>query len=506
MVVPSRFFGQRCFVVLAVAFALFLFLSTARILHVSIAASSPEEAWKDPKFYPVCSLPELQTLKNSKVKLGREFNYVRRCINPRYDDSISRYDRGDGLFVDTVVNVSRPLIMDKVTVNMEACDPIESIPCEPIELPMQRPYREMRHDQFIFGVATTYKRLEESKAMFRHWLSNSGAPLIALIVDEPGDGRPRKSDLGKRLVRDYADAGITLKIVEPPDGSPTQLHPHAMMIVDMLDYIDGEGDRSAARWLGIVDNDTFFPSLSALRQAFSPFDPLVPTYLGAGTEYDELNNTVIKKAFHGAGTFLSVPLARQIAPHLESCSGHHGGDMQIMDCVHNHTQARLTHVQGLQQQDLRGDVSGFYESGWRLLSLHHWNSWYEAPVAQMAAVVPLCGDCFLQRYAFSDNAVLANGYSVSVYPNGLPDLTRMEATWEDAAHASAPDGEVSQSSLGPLREKMSDTDKLSYRLVDAYITPDWDFRQIFVRRGDSEKQEVDEVIDLLWRLQWQLES
>lgn len=506
MTVQSRFSrrGRSCFILLAVALVLFLFLSTARNLKtISIATSTPEDAWNAPEFNPVCSLPELRTLKDSDVKLGPQFNYVRRCINPRYDDNIDRHDRGDGRFVDTVMNINRPLITNKITVNLEACEPTESIPCEPIELPIHRPYYEMKHDQFVFGVATTFKRLEGSKATFKHWLANSGATLIALVIGK--DGQPRKSDL-KRLVQDYADAGMTLKIVQPRGKSYTESNSHAMMIVDMLDHIDGEGDESPARWLGIIDDDTFFPSLSALREAFSRYDPTVPTYLGARTEHDEFNSTGMGKAFHGAGIFLSVPLARQIAPHLESCRNHRDGDIQIMECVHNHTNARLTQVQGLQQQDLRGDVSGFFESGWRFLSLHHWNSWYEAPVTRMAAVVPLCGDCFLQRYSFSDNAVLTNGYSISVYPNGLPNLTRMEATWEDANHAPEIAGKFYQASLGPLREKMSEKDKLSYRLVDAYTTSDWNFRQIFVRRGDPEKEEVDEVIDLLWQLQWHLES
>lgn len=490
--------SRRCYILSASIFLLILFLSTARYSDVSIPVPKPQEAPNAPEKpapvdltqTPGC-IPELQTLKNPEYKLSHNVNYVRRCIKPKFDDTITRQDRGDGRYVDKVVNMRGNLITEKTPVNLEACDNIKSISCETLELPVQRPYPEKKFDHLLFSVATTYERLRQSLPTFEHWLSHTDAALIALIVDKPEPGKPLNLDF-QRLVQEYNNAGIKLKIVMPHDPNHTVPQSHMMMIKDMLDYIDAEN--TTTRWLGVLDDDTFFPSLYALSDTLARYDHTVPAYLGAISE--NLNQAAIGLgAFGGAGIFLSVPLARQIAPFLESCLSERGGDMQIMECIHNNTPTRLQQVTGLQQQDFRGDPSGFFESGWRFLSLHHFKSWYQAPVKQMAAVVPICGDCFLQRYSFDDQTVLANGYSISVYPNGFPDLTRMEGTWD-----KADENRRFQWSLGPLRSRMSPENKQQYRLVDAFTVENGALRQIFVRRGNPEKHEVDEVIDFLWKL------
>src|SRR5690606_23493440 len=99
--------------------------------------------------------------------------------------------------------------------------------------------------------------------------------------------------------------------------------------------------------------------------------------------------------------------------------------------------------------DMRGDVSGFFEAGLRVVSLHHWKSWYRHPVDAMALVARFCGDCFLQRWRFGTDTVLANGYSVSVYPGGLDglELDKTEETWGES-------GRAFEFSLGPMRPKM----------------------------------------------------
>ena len=493
--------SRRCYILSASIFLLVLFLSTARYTDVSIPVPRPQqEAPKPPEKpapegpnlaqTPAC-IPELQTLKNPEYRLNPNINYVRRCIKPKFDDTITRQDRGDGRYVDKVVNVSGNLITEKIPVNLESCETLKSISCDTLELPVQRPYPEKKFDHLLFSVATTYKRLRESLSTFEHWLSHTGAALIALVVDQPEAGKPLNLDF-QALVQEYADAGIKMKIVMPHDPRHTVPQSHMMMIQDMLDYIDAEN--TTTQWLGVLDDDTFFPSLHALSDVLAQYDHTVPAYLGAISE--NLNQAAIGLgAFGGAGIFLSVPLARQIAPFLESCLTERGGDMQIMECIHNNTPTRLQQVQGLQQQDFHGDPSGFFESGWRFISLHHFKSWYFAPVKEMAAVVDVCGDCFLQRYSFDDNTVLANGYSISIYPNGYPDLTRMEGTWDKAE-----ENRRFQWSLGPLRPRMSPENKQQYRLVDAFRDANGALRQIFVRRGNPERHEVDEVIDFIWKV------
>lgn len=289
---------------------------------------------------------------------------------------------------------------------------------------------------------------------------------------------------------------MTLKIARPHGRDHSVEKSHMMVIRDVLSHIDVEGNASETRWLGILDDDTFFPSLYPLSEALSGYNHTIPTYLGTVSENLELSQIGGPgAAYGGAGIFLSVPLAREIAPHLDSCLSERGGDMQIMECIHDHSHARLLPVPGLQQTDMASDVSGFFESGRRFLSLHHWKSWFHEPVEKQAAVVNVCGDCYLQRYSFDDNTILTNGFSINVYPNGYPDFTRVEATWDYGYSARS-----YHWSMGPLRPPMSKKDKLTYKVVDAFTTKDGTFRQIFVRKGDREKKEVDKVIDLLWQV------
>ena len=462
--------------------------------HLPKPQDSYSSSEADPVVNPAC--PELR-LENPDIKLSRKINYVRRCIKPKYDDGVARYDRGDGRFIDKIVNVRGPLMTEKTPVNLEECDFAEFTSCDDIiELPVQRPYPEREFGEFVFGVATTYERLEKSIPQFKHWLGDSGAPLIALVIDKEDEIQSNTLDF-PRLARKYADAGMTVKIARPHGMDHSVEKSHMMVIRDMLAHIDAEGNASGTLWLGVIDDDTFFPSLYALSEALSHYDHTVPAYLGAVSEHLELSTIGGPgAAYGGAGIFLSVPLAREIAPHLDSCLSGRGGDMQIMDCIYDHSHARLLPVVGLQQTDMAGDMSGFFESGWRYLSLHHWKSWFHEPVEKQAAVVNICGDCYLQRFSFEDNAVLTNGYSISVYPHGYPDFTRIEGTWQHALS----DNRLFQWSMGPLRPPISKEDKLSYKLVEAFTTEDGMFRQIFVRKGDQERNEIDEVVDLLWKV------
>lgn len=157
------------------------------------------------------------------------------------------------------------------------------------------------------------------------------------------------------------------------------------------------------------------------------------------------------------------------------------------------TATKLTIVPGLYQHDLYGDLAGFYESGVLPLSVHHWRSWYKEPVPKMAAITKLCGDCFLQRWQFGSDTLLSNGFSVTQYHRGLDkyDLTQMEGTWSHP-------GREFDFSLGPLRPALGEHDKKSYRLKDAAWGENGELHQIYVYKGDFFKDEMDEVLELVW--------
>lgn len=582
--------------------------------------------------------------------LTRKIRYSRRCIQPRFDSALDRNtitNTSAPLLTHTALldlNTLCDIDFDVVQDNNKDTGP----PCDTVEVPVPPPDPETRgqYAHLVFGVATSYHRLRASRDTFAHWLAGSGATLVGRLTD-PNDGNDdggggegvSDGDIAS-LEAEYADARMGLKIVRRQDPRHTTEQAHTLVIRDMLAHVDSlssssssspssssfsftspdskgkktkkeksnpphhhnqnnnnfdtkkeheEEDNQKVHWLAILDDDTFLPSLHHLAAALATHDHTRPRYLGQLTEAASLLPQGILGAFGGAGIFLSVPLARLLRPHLESCvegegAEGEGGDVLIMRCVHAHSAARLVRVPGLWQVDLVGDTAGFYESGLGVggqrdgegegegddqkkgmagggggvLSLHHWKSWHWSPVVDMAAVTKVCGGgCFLERFVFlpvaapsSDThtqsqsqeavAVVNNGYSINFYSNGpppsssttttkkgggstagavLPDLTKMEQTWDAWPNTDA--RRDYEWSLGPLRARVETGRKKSFWLAVSV----WGGRgglgsaagtaagggrgergeeltQVYVHRSSKGEEEggegVDEVIELVW--------
>ncbi|KAK4653024.1 hypothetical protein QC762_504355 [Podospora pseudocomata] len=146
-----------------------------------------------------------------------------------------------------------------------------------------------------------------------------------------------------------------------------------------------------------------------------------------------------------------------------------------------------------------------------LLSLHHYKTWFHAPISQMSAITSLCGDCFLQRFKTGCNTTTTtssssstvglwvNGYSYTEFPPGsFPDLQKVEATWQ---YASSGDYDEA---YGPLRPRLGEGQKKQWLLVDAYWTGEGkrkkQFRQLYIYRAPrgEDKKPVDEVLEVVW--------
>ncbi|KAK4100438.1 glycosyltransferase family 31 protein [Parathielavia hyrcaniae] len=443
-------------------------------------------------------------LRSDDLGLSNTIQYSRRCIRPIHGD----VDR------EEVANVSSPLITGTTVLDLDGdCNRIALPPCEPLTLhvPPAYPPQQGQYGHLIFGVASSHDRLRDALPVFSHWLSGSGAQLVAVVSD--ADSPDHTYDIAA-LEASYRKHNISATIVRPrlkeslprvdtPDDAelsrPAAVEQlHFLLIEDMLDAATPQ-----TQWLGVLDDDTFFPALHPLALALGQHDHTRPRWLGALAD-----NWVSMKiwgfmAYGGAGTFLSVPLAGQLRPHLRDCvrqSKIVSGDGMLKECVYAHTTTKLTLVEGLHQHDIMGDPSGFFESGRKTLSIHHWKSWYHAPVAQMAAVARVCGDCFLQRWRFAgDDALLANGYSISVYREGVDklELDRVEATFRD------PDAKF-DFVYAPFRPKLGPDKKKSFRLekVDGDVERGERFRQVYVHRAPREEgsEPVDEVVELVWEV------
>jgi hypothetical protein len=409
---------------------------------------------------------------------------------------------------DTIQELPDLLISQKATVNIAACAKEKPPPCENISLNVPKPYPAKQYPHIIFGVASEYNRLKDTLPATAHWLAGTGARLIAVVVD--ADITNPKTNL-TALEEEYAKSNVEAVFIPPSTTKyiPNHVdenkstnrpipveHHHFMLIRDLLGYADQK-----TQWLSILDDDTFFPSLYPVDQELSKYNHTKPFWLGALSE--DFGHVRIwgLMAFGGAGVFLSRALAQELEPQLETCIADaivNTGDGFLRDCIYMKTTTKLTMVPRLFQHDILGDVSGFYESGVSPLSLHHWKSWYQEPVIAQAAIADNCGDCYLQRWRIGNNTLLVNGYSISVYTDGLDgiDFSQYEGTWSFPNHKL--DGHEYDFSFGPLRPRIPPDKKKSYKLTHSSRTVSGALRQFYVFKANATNHEMDEVIELKW--------
>ncbi|KAL6872729.1 family 31 glycosyltransferase [Trichoderma novae-zelandiae] len=434
---------------------------------------------------------ELDYLRRKEYGLTRNVVYRKQCIRGVYSQDVGSRD--------SVTEVDSPLLGSSADV-LDLDDECKSISspnsavgarsCEPITLQVPEPFPAADLSNVIFGVATTLSRLQDSISQFSHWMSGTGTLFLAIIVDESATD----DDLDA-LESMYEAHDISLEAIRPWNCSFDVNEQHFAIVRDLVDYSTPE-----TQWAAIIDDDTFFPSPYSITQLLASHNASEPTYIGGLSESQGAVAYFGYMAYGGAGVFMSMPLVQQLDSHVEDCLAEsitREGDGLLHNCIHNYSQTEFIAIPGLHQLDMRGDLSGFYESGTFPLSLHHWKSWHEAPVDKMAKIADFCGECFLQRWKFDGESILANGYSISLYQDGIAqsELDLMEATWEEAMGYEA--------TMGKMREKVDEKKKKSYRLIDAEEV-DGSLRQVFVHHGasdmdlDGQEEAMDEVVEIWW--------
>ncbi|KAH6608331.1 glycosyltransferase family 31 [Trichoderma cornu-damae] len=436
--------------------------------------------------------PDLDYLRRKEYGLTRNIIFRKRCFHGVYSNEA--HPRG------SVPDIDRPLLGSRRADVLDLDDECRSISssepfdqdrsCEPITLQTPEPFPRANLSNVVFGVATTFSRLQDSIPQFSHWMSGTGALFLAIIVDES------VTDGNLALLESmYGSHDISLTAIRPWNCSLDVNEQHFAIIRDLVDFSTPE-----TQWAVIIDDDTFFPWPYSIAQLLASYNPVVPTYIGGLSESQPSVEHFGVMAYGGAGVFLSMSLVRQLDPHVDDClveSLEREGDGLLKNCVRKYTQTELTAIPGLHQLDMRGDLSGFYESGAFPLSLHHWKSWHQAPVDKMAKVADFCGECFLQRWRFDGNTILANGYSISIYEDGIShaDLGLIEGTWEAAMGY--------EGAMGKMRDKAQDGKKKSYRLIDAEEVGG-SLRQVFLHHGswdldeDGQGEAMDEVVEIWW--------
>lgn len=435
----------------------------------------------------------LGRLKDLDVKFP--IQYARRDINVVYISGMQR---------PSVTSVDEPLF-PKVQIVDPGKDPILEHCMPPLSLEVSSlPKKEtLDASNVLFAMSTLLGRLEDSIPFLERWLAHTGADIFVLVVTSEEDRKPDRKKMAQ-LQSHMRDLGIKATLVGPLDENDDMAHRYFSLVKLLYSKRD-----KGTQWLGIVDDDTFFPSMHSLITMLGNYDPRQQQYVGGMSE--EWWSVVLYglMAFGGAGLFLSLPMAALIDSNYQACreqSGSSAGDMRIQECIQWHSPVRLTPIPTLHQMDMGGDLSGVYESGWNPLSLHHWKSdWWDDkrpdrwfPLHVMHLVADVCADCFLQRWRFGDDTVLSNGFSIATYPKGISDaeLGKPEHTW--LGPRTVPDtfnpGYVH--SFGEIREPLKlEEEKMQYMFLDAELV-DGGVRQYYLHRGLGD--EMDTLVELVW--------
>ncbi|KAK6071897.1 hypothetical protein SCUP515_07681 [Seiridium cupressi] len=390
---------------------------------------------------------------------------------------------------------------------------------EPLQVPVsQSPYPATGNlTDFMFGVSTTFKRFNSSKTSpvdeWTYWLTDNngnsnGGKLVLLLLDAS-----EEQILEAKTVLDQR--GIDVDVYH--SDSRMEM---AVRYLTLVPTLYNHPERPNKKWLVTCDDDTFFPSVHALTKKFEQYDSEAMLYIGTLSE--DVNNVDRhgSQAFGGAGVFLSVPLAEQVTNDYDTCKtdekireANSGwgpqGDILLRKCIYENTDVRLSVMRGLYQLDLYGDPSGFYESGIKPISLHHFKGggWHSAMPWQYTKIAHICGeDCTLQRFQTADDFIISTSFSVAQYPEGIKfNTAQMERTF---AAAPQDKGWNLDYVFDPQRPSLLKSGrKISWDLQDAQVNDDNTVSQIYVRKADDWRwvdpsgnpmSKNDGVIELIW--------
>ncbi|POS83052.1 hypothetical protein EPUL_005504 [Erysiphe pulchra] len=410
-----------------------------------------------------------------------------------------------------------PLFPEFSTVDLEKAKKLSTQKCLPplrVEV-TQHDSSNVEASNIIFGLQTTMARLKDTVKHLNRWLPNTDARLYAIVIENEGT-RADNNEMAK-LQQEFHDLHMNVTLMHPVRADDNFAQRYFSLVSIMYEARDAKTE-----WITCIDDDTFFPSLYDLKAMLATYDAKKPFYIGSLSEDWWAVKHYGFMAFGGAGIFLSLPIAEIIYKNRQSC-GHNlrttAGDITVMDCIYKFSTTKLTHIPALHQVDIHGDVSGFYESGRDILSLHHWkegSAGYKLEMEKMHLVTSICDTCFLQRWQFSNDLLLTNGFSITVYPQGhlahqensIPvslgvrkiNLNAVESTWNDNLDVLH--------SLAPTRERLSGDSKKTYRLLDSFLIHDDNdkplVRQIYFLRGEEKengRREGDSIISLIWRRQ-----
>lgn len=285
-----------------------------------------------------------------KQNLSSTISYRQRYIKTKYFD-------GERLDL-TIINGSLFNAAQNIDLKNLTKSAIRTLPPLTLHIP-----RSAKNDPTIlsFGIATSIPRLRDSLPSFEHWLVNTSCSLQVLSP-------PRDDDI--LVEQELLAKGINITI------TPTTLpFPKAYFSLVKTLY---ETRSPNTKWLVLLDDDTFFPSLPKMVEHLATtYDHTKEVLVSAiSDDLDQIRDLGLIP-FGGGGIFISVPLAAHLTmPEIwDKCIGskRNEGDQMLNECLNEHTIVRPSFDALLNQMDIRGAgiEAGYFESGRRMLTVHH---------------------------------------------------------------------------------------------------------------------------------------
>ena len=481
------------------AFLCILLLSLISILgHITAnRGASPVQWVQNFKKEPLHPCPDRLDWLNS-LNIAYPVNYARRDILINPSDTMQR---------QSVSRVKETLFPDFQTIDLPELSSVRLKHCkDPLKLDVPAfPREALDASHVMLGISTTMDRLQDSLPSLLRWLPHTRARLFVIVIEsEPVDEEDavaanptEKAELQQKM----RDMGMDVTLVDPLKLQDTFSEKYFSLTKVLYTHRD---EKTA--WMSVIDDDTFFPSMSALVDMLAKYDPDEQYYVGALSENWWSVARYGMMAFGGAGVFLSRAMAEVIDTNYQLCketSTTSAGDIRILECIYATTTEKLTNERDLHQIDVWSDLSGIFESGRLPLSLHHWKpgasneQGYDLPTFHLVADV--CRECWLQRWWFDTDLLLSNGYSISFYPKGdlkEANLDYMENTWAGVSTIEGSRNSGTDHSLGPTRPKLElDDRKIQYKLI-ASSAVDGGVRQAYLHPGV--KGEMDSLLELFW--------
>jgi hypothetical protein len=388
-----------------------------------------------------------------------------------------------------------------------------------VAVPQSRFPVDVDLSDFIFAISTSPKRLNDPSIVeeWAFWLTNglgrsNGGKLLLRLLDAT---EPDLVAIARRL----ADAGIDADV----SALDSRLHKEmAVRYLDLVPMLYSHTDSAARKWLVLCDDDTFFTSMNSLVERFKQYDHNKLFYIGTLSEDAIAVKIHGSQAFGGAGVFMSRPLAEVISRVHETCKtrakirqSNSGwgpqGDILLRNCIYENTDIRLSQLDDLWQLDIKGDAAGFYESGIKPYSIHHFKGgkkWHSSYPLNTTKIAHTCGeDCPYQRFITEDDFIISNGYSIAQYPHGMDfNLNQVERTFRSLVDEK---GWNFDYTYGPQRPTLHKTGKkISWELFESDINADdGSVTQTYIRKKNDERwitedgkpmKSVDGIIELVW--------